>query len=61
MITNDDKGVKEIVASGKTIDEEIVKDTKNITIEQNTLRTSIIVDKAPNVLKNRVVEKENTI
>ena len=61
MITNDDKGSKEIVTSGKIIDEEIVKDTKNITIKQNTLRTSIIVDKAPNVLETRVGEKESTI
>ena len=36
MITNDEKGDKEIVASGKIIDEEIIKDTKKITIKQNT-------------------------
>ena len=44
MITNNDKGGKEIVASGKI---EIVKDTKNITIKQNTL------DKASNVLETK--------
>ena len=46
MITNNDKGGKEIIASGKIIEEEIVKDTKNIKIKQNTL------DKTPNVLDN---------
>ena len=61
MITNTDKEDKEIVASGKIIDEEIGKDIKHITIKQNTLRTSIVVDKTANVLETRVEEKENTI
>ena len=51
MITNDDKGSKEIVTSGKIIDEEIVKDTKNIKIKQNKL------DKAPNVLDNNKLDQ----
>ena len=61
MITNTDKEDKKIVASGKIIDEEIGKDIKHITIKQNTLRTSIVVDKTANVLETRVEEKENTI
>ena len=52
MITNNDKRGKKIVASEKIIDEEFLKDTKTITIKQNTLRTSI-VDRAPNVLETR--------
>ena len=53
MITITDEGGKKIVASEKIIDEEIVKDTKHITIKQNTLCTSIIIDKAPNVLETK--------
>ena len=55
------KEVKQIVASGKIIDEDIVKNTQNITIKTNTLRKSIIVDKALNILETRMEEKENTI
>ena len=40
MITNNERGGKEIVTSGKIIDEEIVKDTTNIEIKQNTLNNS---------------------
>ena len=61
MITNKDKGGKKIVASGKIINEEIVKETKSITIKPNTLLKSIIVAKTPNVLETRAGEKENTI
>ena len=46
IITNNNKGGKEIVASGKIIEEKIEKYTTNNTIKQNTL------DKAPNVLDN---------
>ena len=60
-ITNNDKGGKKIVASGKIIDKEIVKETKSITIKPNTLLKSIIVAKTPNVLETRAGEKENTI
>ena len=35
IIINDDKGVKEIVASGKIFDEDIITDTNNITLKQN--------------------------
>ena len=58
IITNNDKGGKKIVASGKSIDEEIGKDTKHITFKQNTLSTSIIVDKAPNVLETRAKKRK---
>ena len=44
MLTNNDKGVNEIVARRKIIDEEIIKDTKHVKIKQNTL------DKPPNLL-----------
>ena len=52
MIRNDDKGGKKRVTRGNIIDEEAVKDTNNITLKQNTLRTSIIVAKASNVSVN---------
>ena len=61
MIRNDVKGGKEIAASEKIIDEEIVKDTNKITLKQNTSHTSIIIAKAPNTLETRVGEKESTI
>ena len=35
MIINDDKGGKEIVASGQIFNEDIVIDTNNITLKQN--------------------------
>ena len=35
MIINDDKGVKEIVASGKMSGGDIITDTNNITLKQN--------------------------
>ena len=61
MITNNDKGGKKIVTSGKIIDEEIVKDTKIITTQQNTLRKSVIEAKLPNALETRAEERESTI
>ena len=35
MITNNDKGGMEKLASGKILEKEIVKDTTNIKIKQN--------------------------
>ena len=61
MITNNDKGGNEVIASRKITDEEIAKDTKQNTIKQNTVRTPISVAKAPNVLETRAEEKENAI
>ena len=61
MITNNNNEGEEIVSSKNIIDKEIVKDAKIITIKQNTLRTSIIVDKSPNVVESRAKEKESTI
>ena len=34
MIINDNKGGKEIAASGKITDEDIVKDTNDITLKK---------------------------
>ena len=53
MITNNDKGDKGIVASGKIIDEQIVKDTTNNKIKQN------ILHKRPNVLDNNKSDQSN--
>ena len=44
MIRNEVKGGKKIVASGNIIDKEDVKETNDIPLKQNTLRTAIIVE-----------------
>ena len=44
MIRNEGKGGKKIVASGNIIDKEDVKETNDIPLKQNTLRTAIIVE-----------------
>ena len=52
MIIKNDKGGKEIVTSGQIFDENIATDTKNSTLKQNILRTSIIIAKVSNVSVN---------
>ena len=61
MITNNDKGCKKIITSGKIFEAEIIKDTKSITFRQTKLSKSVIEAKTPTALETWAVGKESTI
>ena len=61
MITNNEKGCKKIVTSGKIFESETIKDTKSIKFKQTKLSNLVIEAKTLNALETWAVKKENTI